>query len=110
MNTIEKDMLFLALTRPPMTFGVPFEGFIANIVLSFFFGLWLGNPLLWLICVAIHFPMRAIASVDHNFFRVGRLWMQTKGQSLRSDAWGGSMLSPMPSQPSRSHDGISSSV
>jgi len=39
-------------------------------VLTFFIGLWLGSPLYWLIGVVIHFPMRVIASKDHNFFRI----------------------------------------
>ena len=93
---IEKDTLFLALTRPPMTFGVPFEGFLANLFLSFFVGLWGDNPFYWLICIVIHFPMRVIASADHNFFRVWRLWLVTKGSSVGGDIWGGAMLSPMP--------------
>src|ERR1700733_12367718 len=94
---IEKDTLFLALTRPPMTLGVPFEGFLANLFLSFFVGLWGDNPFYWLICIVIHFPMRVMASADHNFFRVWRLWLITKGAgNVGGDIWGGSMLSPMP--------------
>jgi type IV secretion system protein VirB3 len=93
---IEKDTLFLALTRPPMTLGVPFEGFLANLFLSFFVGLWGDNPFYWLICIVIHFPMRVIASADHNFFRLWRLWLMTKGSSVGGDIWGGAMLSPMP--------------
>lgn len=95
MENEGQDTLFLALTRPPMKLGVPFEGFVANFVLTFFVGLWLGSPLYWLIAVAIHFPMRVIASKDHNFFRVWKLWFLTKGRALGSDTWGGSLLSPM---------------
>jgi type IV secretion system protein VirB3 len=93
---IEKDTLFLALTRPAMKFGVPAEAFMANFVLSFFVGLWGGNPFLWLVCIAIHFPMRVIASVDHNFFRIWRLWLTAKASSSGGDVWGGDILSPMP--------------
>lgn len=96
---MEKDTLFLALTRPASYFGVPFQGFVANLVLSFFLGLWLGNPFYWLICIAIHFPMRVIASADHNFFRVLQLWLITKGSSIGGDVWGGSMLAPMTDRP-----------
>jgi type IV secretion system protein VirB3 len=96
MDDLESEPLFLALTRPAMRWGVPFEALVLNGVLSFFVGLWLDNPFFWLIGIAIHFPMRIIASRDHNFFRVGRLWMTTKGQALRSASWGGSMLSPLP--------------
>lgn len=89
------DVLFIILTRPPMKFGVPFEALVVNGVLTFFVGLWLGSPLYWLVGIIIHFPMRVIASKDHNFFRVGRVWFMTKANSMRSSMWGGSMLSPL---------------
>ncbi len=79
-----------------MKMGVPFEALIINVMISFFAGLWLGSPLYWLIGVAIHFPMRVIASKDHNFFRVHRLWFITKSEAVRSSLWGGSMVSPLP--------------
>ena len=93
---IEKNTLFLALTRPPMKFGVPFEGFLANIIISFFVGLWLDNPFYWAVCIVVHFPMRVLASLDHNFFQLGKMWLITKGSSVGGDIWGGAMLSPMP--------------
>ena len=79
-----------------MRWGVPFESLVANGCLTFFVGLWMGSPVYWLIGIVIHFPMRIIASKDHNFFRVYRLWFQTKGSALKSSVWGGSMLSPLP--------------
>lgn len=93
---IRKDTLFLALTRPAMKLGVPALGFGMNFVLSFFVGLWGNNPFYWLICIAIHFAMRIIASSDPNFFRIWYLWLITKGSAVGSDAWGGAMLSPIP--------------
>jgi type IV secretion system protein VirB3 len=102
MTELTRDTLFLALTRPPMKWGVPYEGFVCNVVISFIAGLWLGSPLYWLICVVIHLPMRALTSMDHNFFRVRRLQMQTKGAAVATDAWGGSSLAPLPIWPARS--------
>lgn len=84
-----------------MKLGVPFEGFLVNVILSFFVGLWLGNPFYWAIGVIIHFPMRIIASRDHNLFRLGRLWLATKGQSIGGDIWGGASLAPMNDSPAR---------
>jgi type IV secretion system protein VirB3 len=95
-STLQQDILFLILTRPPLRWGVPFEALICNGVLTFFIGLWLGSPLYWLIGVVIHFPMRVIASKDHNFFRVYRLWLMAKKEAVRTSLWGGSMLSPLP--------------
>jgi type IV secretion system protein VirB3 len=110
MDSFERETLFVAITRPAMKFGVPFEAFVMNFVLSFFVGLWGDNPFYWLICIVIHFPMRIIASDDHNFFRVWRLWLMTKGSSVGGDRWGGSMLSPLPDRPGRSVKELASSV
>lgn len=109
---MEKETLFLALTRPAIVpyLGVPFEALMLNLMLSFFVGLWGGNPFLWGVFVIIHFPMRVIASIDPNFFRLGRLWLLTKGQSVGSDIWGGSMLSPLPSRLSKHAKDRSSGV
>lgn len=92
MEGLRTDTLFLALTRPAMFMGVPYEGFLVNVVGSFCFGLIMGAPYYWLVCVLIHLPMRALASMDHNFFRVRRQWLASKGQSIGSDQWGGSSL------------------
>jgi type IV secretory pathway VirB3-like protein len=92
----QQDTLFLILTRPPLRWGVPFEALICNAGLSFFAGLWLGSPLYWLVGVIIHFPMRVIASRDHNFFRIYRLSLTAWGAAVMSSLWGGSMLSPLP--------------
>lgn len=96
VTPMQKDILFLALTRPPMILGVPFEGFCVNFLGSFFVGLWGSNPFYWLIGVFLHFPLQAIASQDHNCFRIMRLWIYTKGSSIGREMWGGSMLSPLP--------------
>jgi type IV secretion system protein VirB3 len=105
-----QDPLFVILTRPPMKLGVPFEALVVNAVLSFFCGLWLRSPAYFLIGVVLHFPMRVIASKDHNFFRVGHLWLRTKANAVKSSLWGGSMVSPLPTQSRRRARDWSSSV
>lgn len=110
MTGFTRDTLFLALTRPPMHWGVPYEGFCCNVVGSFLIGLWLGSPLYWPICIVIHLPMRALASLDHNFFRVRRLQIETRGKSVGSDTWGGSSLAPLPRWPARTASEINGSV
>lgn len=97
MEQVEPDILYLACTRPAMRLGVPFEAFALNLCGSFLIGIWLGNPFYWAIGVVLHFPMRILASQDHNIFRIGRLWITTKGASLHRQVWGGSSLSPLPS-------------
>jgi len=97
------DMLFLALTRPAMKWGVPAVGCMLNISGSMIVGAWLGvgNGLMILmwwsaLIVPIHLLMRYAVSRDHNFFRVWLLWLETKGGSVGSDIWGGATLSPLP--------------
>jgi type IV secretion system protein VirB3 len=107
---VERDTLFIALTRPALTGGVPFEGFVANLLITFFVGLWLGNPLYWLAGIIIHFPMRIIASKDYNFFRTWRLWLATKGQAIGNDAWGGASLAPMPDHPATKSKDVRSGI
>lgn len=101
MRGVDRDILFLACTRPAMMAGVPLEGFAANACLTLLLGMWLGSPLYWLLGVVIHFPMRAVTAWDHNFFRVGRLWLETKGAGIGGELWGGSTLSPIASSPAR---------
>jgi type IV secretion system protein VirB3 len=93
---IPKDILYLACTRPALKFGVPFEGFVVNMCGTLIIGMILGSPLYWVIGIAIHFPMRIITDIDHNFFRIWRLWFGTKGAAIGGDLWGGSALSPLP--------------
>jgi type IV secretion system protein VirB3 len=101
-DSLATDTLFLALTRPAMHWGCPYEGFCCNIVGSFLIGLWLGSPVYWIVAGPIHLLMRALASLDHNFFRVRRLQIQTRGKSVGSDVWGGSSLGALPIWPARS--------
>jgi type IV secretion system protein VirB3 len=108
-NGLEASTLFLALTRPPMKWGVPFEGFIGNAFGSFAAGAIMSPPY-WLICIPIHLALRFFASQDHNMFRVMRLWMETKGNAVGSDVWGGSRLSALPIWPTREAKDVRGSV
>lgn len=93
---VNTDTLFLALTRPPLKWGVPYDGFRLNIIGTFVAGMFLGSPLYWFVGILVHLPMRWITSRDHNAFRVRRLWLETKGNAVGSDLWGGASLAPLP--------------
>lgn len=93
-----------------MKWGVPVEGFRLNVFGSFCFGLIMGSPLYWAIGLVLHFPMRALADWDHNFYRVLRLWAATKGAGMGADLYGGSALAPLPSGRARKGSEIPSSV
>ena len=99
----ESDTCFIALTRPAMKWGVPLEGFLVNLCVTFLFSAWFNHlappPAWWIgIGVPVHFVMRYATSVDYNFFRVWRLFVETKGRSLATEEWGGSSLSPLPAR------------
>lgn len=97
-----EDILFLALCRPAMKFGVPVVGLLINLSGSVMFAAWAGLvvnfSLLYgaLLFVAVHFIMRLLVERDHNMFRIKLLWVETKGRSLAAfEVWGGSTLTPL---------------
>jgi type IV secretory pathway VirB3-like protein len=99
-----KEILFLACTRPAMRWGVPAEGFALNLFGTFIFGMVMGSPLWWGMFFIFHMPMRALASVNPNFFHELRMWMATKGANI------GGVLMALPSRPARRPSEMASSV
>jgi type IV secretory pathway VirB3-like protein len=79
------EVLFLALTRPSLTFGVPIEGLVLNGAGSFWFGaimarhgsLWQSPLTYWLVCIPVHLIMRRLISLDWHAFRTLLLWVMT---------------------------------
>lgn len=105
MDDEEPDILFLAVTQPTMKYGVPYEGFMANVLITFVFGMVMGSPLWWAAGFGVHWPMRLLTSRDHNVFRVLSLWMQTKAASTGRDTKGCSSFAPISSvKPRRSEE------
>ncbi len=93
----QPDLLFVALTRPPMKWGVPFIGLCWNTAITVVFaaGIW-GNPTGFLIWPAVHAVMRAKAAIDPHFFHLWTIWFRTKARSMTGHVWGGSRLQPSP--------------
>ena len=87
----EKDMLFVAVTRPATKWGCPLEGVIVNFGISYlaFEVLAHGNILsvrgaVTILCFPItHFLMRLLHEMDHNMFRIVRLAAETRGIAIR---------------------------
>jgi type IV secretion system protein VirB3 len=104
MDKASEDILFLALTRPAMLWGVPAVGCLLNISCSMIAGAWLGMGsymilVWWVVLIApIHLTMRVLTAIDHNAFRTKMLWLETKASSAASQRWGGSSLSPLPTR------------
>jgi type IV secretion system protein VirB3 len=94
------DPLFLAITRPAMKMGVPFEGLVINGILSWWGYIIIGGAKIWtgtgllslLIFPALHLAMRYAVTKDPNCFRVIMLFAFTRGLQVRRN----SILWPMP--------------
>jgi type IV secretion system protein VirB3 len=82
MSELSRDTLYLACTRPAMKWGVPIEGYVLNVGLTWIFGMALGSPLYWAAFFPVHLVMRALANKNPNFFRELRLWLETKGSNI----------------------------
>jgi type IV secretion system protein VirB3 len=97
---VEREVLWLALTRPALIRSLPFEAWVVLVLGTFFIGLWSGNPLLWASGIVFYWPIRLLTSRDFNIFRILRLWLITKGPGdLGADLWGGSLLVALPERP-----------
>ena len=92
---LQREILFLALTRPALTWGVPFEALAANIMLSFFAGaelsaptIWRSPMMFWAMSIPIHLALRQLTAWDYHWCRAIRLWALTLGRpSLESISW-----------------------
>jgi type IV secretory pathway VirB3-like protein len=104
------EVLFLALTRPALVFGVPIEAFALNASVTLLAGMILSAPTLWrspfmfwLAGIPVHFLLQRITSWDFHGFRTIRLWLETAGT-------GRTILYALSSIPPRTAKEIPSSV
>src|SRR5271163_651705 len=102
-----REMLYLALTRPALTWGVPFEALALNVMVTFAAGLELSAPtiwrspvLFWAAAIPIHMGLQRLTSWDYHWFRTVRLW----ALALRTKE-----LDPLPTQRARSARGVATS-
>lgn len=95
-----EDTLYVACTRPAMMLGVQAEAFMLNISGSIIIGGWLGvgswhKLIYWPVLIGgIHLIQRYAYARDHNWFRVWKLGIETKGWGTAT--WGGSSVTPIP--------------
>ncbi len=77
---LRQDPLFLALTRPALTWGVPFEALMLNVLICFSAGVFLQAPtfwrspfMFWAAFVPIHLALRELTGWDYHWFRAIKL-------------------------------------
>jgi type IV secretory pathway VirB3-like protein len=105
---VRESTLFLALTRPALTWGVPLEALVLNGVCTFYGGaflqapVWYRNPLVfWAAGVPIHMVLRELTALDYHWARTFRLRALTTMLSV---------LTSVPTKPARFLSEVGSSV
>lgn len=97
-ETLSVDMLYLAITRPALWFGVPIEAGVLIIIAGSIIITQFGNPLYAAAFAAVAYVVsRMIVRRDVNAFRLLMLWGRTKLACRNRGFWGGSSYTPLPS-------------
>src|ERR1700747_1534452 len=91
------DVLFVALTRPPMRWGVTFSALLFNLVFTMEVFLVTKNLLTLLIAVPIHGVCALLCARDARFFDLILLWGRTRMPSYLANyrVWKASSYSPL---------------
>jgi type IV secretion system protein VirB3 len=91
------DLLFVAATRPPTRWGVPYLALLINMVVTMEIFLLVKNPLILLLAIPIHGVCMLLCSRDARFFELAMLWAQTRMPALAANlrVWKGNSYSPL---------------
>src|SRR5580658_3416865 len=91
------DTLFVAVTRPPMRWGVTFSALLFNLVFTMEIFLLTKNLLTLLIAIPIHGVCALLCARDARFFDLILLWGRTRMPSYLANArfWKSSSYSPL---------------
>lgn len=96
-ETLVKNPLFLAVTRPALRAGIPIEAAVLLLISSASVLIWSNSPVYAAIVVAFGYSIsRLIVRHDVNAFRLLFLWGRTKLGNRNRSFWGGSSYTPLP--------------
>lgn len=97
------DVLFVAVTRPPMRWGVTFSAFLFNLVFTMEVFLLTKNLLTFLIAIPIHGVCALLCARDARFFDLLLLWGRTRMPAyfVNFRLWKASSYSPLTLDPPR---------
>src|SRR5882757_7607825 len=97
------DLLFVAATRPPTRWGVPYLALLLNGVATMEVFLLLKNPLILLLALPLHGVCMLLCARDARFFELATLWAQTRMPGLAANlrAWKGNSYGPLALDPPR---------
>src|SRR3984957_429655 len=91
------DVLFVAVTRPPMRWGVTFSALLFNLVFTMEVFLLTKNLLTLLIALPIHGVCALLCARDSRYFDLVLLWGRTRMPSYFANyrMWKASSYSPL---------------
>src|ERR1700694_1646302 len=91
------DILYVAVTRPPMRWGVTFSALLFNLVFTMEVFLLTKNLLSLLIAAPIHGVSLLLCARDARFFDLVLLWGRTRLAAFRGNLrfWRASSYSPL---------------
>ena len=91
------DILFVAVTRPPMRWGVTFSALLFNLVFTMEVFLLSKNLLTLLIAIPIHGVCALLCARDARYFDLILLWGRTRMPSFLANyrVWKASSYSPL---------------
>ena len=81
------DVLFVAVTRPPMRWGVTFSALMFNLVFTMEVFLLTKNLLTLLIAIPIHGVCALLCARDARYFDLILLWGRTRMPALLGNLW-----------------------
>ena len=93
-DTVNTDPLFVGLTRPTMVWGVQFEAFVINGMLTAIIFLATGNPLYLLIAGPLHGICYVISLNEPRQFSLLFLWLMSKSKCRNRGYWKVNSYSP----------------
>jgi type IV secretion system protein VirB3 len=98
---LSEDVLFVAATRPPTRWGVPYLAIMFNMVVTMEVFLIVKNPLILLAALPIHGVCMLLCSRDARIFELASLWAQTRLPGVMGNllVWRGNTYSPLALDP-----------
>lgn len=95
---LQKDLLFVALTRVPTILGVPYVAFVLEMMYVSLSIIIFGNPLYMLSVVPMHAVLYLIGAHDPGIYIEIEIWLKTSGRCLNRRFWGATSFSPLPTK------------
>ena len=96
-ETLVKNPLFLAVTRPALWAGIPIEAAVLLLITSASVLIETNSPVYAGLVAAFGYSIsRLIVRHDVNAFRLLFLWGRTKAANRNRAFWGGSSYTPLP--------------